>query len=189
MTMGSVWNPRLISKPCRMDEHMTRKVDSYKYISGITKRLVKTWISKEEQRDIPWTPLNKPLAESTVALISSGGIALKDDRPFDQEGERLNPWWGDTSFRVIPRQTTEEDVEIYHLHIDPSYARRDINCLLPLQRLAALEANGEIGRMAPHHYSFMGYIPQPEALIEESVPAIIQGLQVEGVNVVVLVPA
>ncbi|MCJ7703392.1 MAG: hypothetical protein MUO62_17545 [Anaerolineales bacterium] len=96
---------------------MTRKVDSYKYISGITKRLVKTWISKEEQRDIPWTPLNKPLAESTVALISSGGIALKDDRPFDQEGERLNPWWGDTSFRVIPRQTTEEDVEIYHLHI------------------------------------------------------------------------
>jgi D-proline reductase (dithiol) PrdB len=168
---------------------MTQIVDSYKYISGVTKRLVKAWIAMEEPRQIPWTPLVKPLSASTVALISSGAIALKEDQPFDQEGERLNPWWGDTSYRVIPRDATEEDIEIYHLHIDPSYTRQDLNCLLPLQRLVELERNGEIGRSAPRHYSFMGYSPQPAVLIEKSVPGIIQNLGEDGVDVVVLVPA
>ena len=168
---------------------MPKQVDSYKYISSITKRVVKTWIDKEAPREIPWVLLQKPLSECTVALISSGGIALKDDLPFDQEGERRNPWWGDTSYRVIPQNTTEKDIEVYHLHIDPRFARQDINCLLPLQRLAALEESGEIGRAAPRHYTFMGYTPQPQKLIEESTPAIIQSLQEDAVNLVILVPA
>ncbi len=168
---------------------MTKQVDSYKFVSGVTKRLVKAWIDREEPREIPWTPLNKPLSESTVALISTGGIALKDDVPFDQEGERQNPFWGDTSYRVIPRGATENDIEIYHLHINPEFGRRDINSLLPLQRLEEMAAAGEIGVVASRHYSLMGYTPQPEKLIEESTPAIIQSLQEDAVNVVVLVPA
>jgi hypothetical protein len=71
---------------------MAKTVDSYRYISGITKRMIKSWISMEEPREIPWTPLIKPLAECTTSLISSAGIALKTDRLFDQEGERRNPW-------------------------------------------------------------------------------------------------
>jgi hypothetical protein len=67
---------------------MSKVVDSYRFISGITQRLVKSWIKLEAPRDIPWTPLPKGLSDCTVALISSGGIALKTDRPFDQEGER-----------------------------------------------------------------------------------------------------
>jgi hypothetical protein len=35
---------------------------------------------------------------------------------------------------------------------------------------------------------FMGYILQPETLLEESTPAIIRGLQHDDVDVVVLVP-
>lgn len=172
-----------------MSEPKTKQVDSYKFISGITKRLIKSWIAKESPRKIPWTPLSIPLENSTVALISSGGIALKDDTPFDQEGERRNPWWGDTSYRIIPRDTNEEDIEIYHQHIDPSYAKKDLNCLLPLRRLDEMVEAGEIGSSAPHHYSFMGYTPQPAALLEESVPAIIRHLREDGVKVVVLVPA
>jgi D-proline reductase (dithiol) PrdB len=168
---------------------MTKKVDSYKYVSGITKRVIKSWMAQNEPRDIPWTPLENPLSESTVALISSGGIALTEDQPFDQEGERQNPWWGDTSYRILPRDTTEDDVEIYHLHIDPKFAQQDLNVLLPLQRLAALEAAGEIGAVATRHYSFMGYTPQPQKLVAESAPAIIQSLQEDAVNVVILVPA
>jgi len=168
---------------------MTQQVDSYKHLSGITKRLVKTWISRQEQREIPWTPLDKPLSKCTVAIISSGGFALKDDPPFDQEGERKNPWWGDTSYRVLPRDATEKDVEIYHLHVNPTFPRQDLNCLLPLQRLLEFEEAGVIGISAPRHYSFMGYTPQPEALIEETVPAILRSLREDDVDVVLLVPA
>ncbi len=101
---------------------MEKQVDSYRFITGITKRMVKTWVGMEKPRPIPWTPLNKKLSECTVAVISTAGIALKGDRPFDQEGERRNPWWGDPSYRVIPCSATEKDVSIYHMHIDPSYA-------------------------------------------------------------------
>jgi hypothetical protein len=67
------------------------RIDSYRFISGITKRMIKSWISMERPREIPWTPLTKPLSECTVSLISSAGIALKTDRPFDQEGKWRNP--------------------------------------------------------------------------------------------------
>lgn len=71
---------------------MAGMVDSYRYTNGITKRLVKSWIKKETPRAVPWTPLAWPVSEGTVALLSSGGIALKSDHPYDQEGERRNPW-------------------------------------------------------------------------------------------------
>lgn len=168
---------------------MSKTVDSYRFVSGITRRMIETWIKMEEPHSIPWMPLSKPLSECKIAMISSGGIAMKNDIPFDQEGERRNPWWGDPSFRTIPKTVTENDIEIYHLHIKPDFARRDLNCLLPIHRLEQLEKNGEIGSVAETHYSIMGYLLQPEEMLEKSVPAIIQQLRNEHVDVVILVPS
>lgn len=168
---------------------MTRTVDSYRFISGITRRMIKNWIKMETPRPIPWTPLTKPLSECTVALLSSAGVALKSDAPFDQEGERQNPWWGDPSYRVLPKDATEEQVRLYHLHIDPAYAEQDLDCLFPLQRLQELEDQGRIGRTSPRHYSIMGYILDPEELLTKTVPALIRDLKEDFADVVVLVPA
>jgi D-proline reductase (dithiol) PrdB len=168
---------------------MTKTVDSYRFISGITKRMIRSWISMERPRGIPWMPLARPLADSTVSLISTAGIALKTDKPFDQEGERRNPWWGDPSYRILPADATSQDVRVYHQHIDPSYAEQDLNCLFPLQRLEALAEAREIGRSAPRHYSIMGYILRPEQLLADTVPEIIRNLKEDYADVVVLVPA
>jgi D-proline reductase (dithiol) PrdB len=168
---------------------MAKVVDSYRFIGGMSKRLVKSWIKLESPREIPWTALSKPLFDCTVALISTGGIALKTDRPFDQEGERQNPWWGDPSYRIIPQTARTEDIRVYHQHIDPSLAEQDLNCLLPIERLGELAELGQVGRVAPSHYSFMGYILEPQELLEKSVVPIIEHLQVEKVDVVVLIPA
>lgn len=168
---------------------MSKTVDSYRFARGITRRIVKSWIKMETPREIPWTPLSKPLPDCTVALISSGGIALKIDRPFDQEGERQNPWWGDPSYRILPRTATAQDIRLYHLHVDPRFAEQDLDCLIPIQRLNELEEAGEIGQAARRHYSFMGYCLQPDVLLEETTPAIVAHLQEDAVDVVVLVPA
>jgi len=168
---------------------MIKEVDAYRFVSGVTKRAMQTWANMEPKREIPWTPLSKPLSACKVALISSGGIARKDDLPFDQKGEQENPWWGDPSYRIIPRATTSKDIRVYHQHIDPSYAETDMNCLLPIQRLIDLETAGEIGKAAESHYSFMGYILEPAELLEKTVPAIIGHLAQECVDVVLLVPA
>jgi D-proline reductase (dithiol) PrdB len=166
----------------------SKRVDSYRFLDWITRKLVQTWIELETPREIPWTPLARPVEESTVALITSAGLALKTDRPFDQEGERRNPWWGDPSYRVLPHTVRGKDVRLYHLHINSGLPERDLNTLLPAQRLLELEELGEIGRPAAHHYSYMGYILQPRSLLEQSVPAIIRQMRHDGVNVVVLVP-
>ena len=168
---------------------MQKTVDSFRFISGITRRMIKNWINLEKPRPIPWTPLTKPLSEYTVTLLSSAGIALKTDKPFDQDRERQNPWWGDPSYRVLPKTATEAEVRLYHLHIDPSYAEQDLNCLFPLQHLQTLENSGRIGQMSPRHYSLMGYILNPERLLRETVPALIRDLKADLADVVVLVPA
>ncbi len=167
---------------------MEKQIDSYRFITGITRRMVKTWVGLEKPRQIPWTPLTKKLSDCTVATIVTAGMALKSDKPFDQEGERRNPWWGDPSFRVIPCDATEQDVSFYHLHINPSYALQDLNCMLPLGLLQELERVGEIGRSAPRHYSIMGYLLNPEQMLRESVPAIIESLHQDRVDAVLLVP-
>jgi D-proline reductase (dithiol) PrdB len=168
---------------------LAKTVDSFRFISGITKRMIKNWIGMEKPRPIPWTPLAKPLSECTVALLSSAGIALKTDQPFDQEGERKNPWWGDPSYRILPKTASQDDVRLYHMHIDPAYAEQDLNCLFPLQHLQELEASGRIARSSPRHYSIMGYILTPETLLRETVPALIRNLKEDLADVVVLVPA
>jgi D-proline reductase (dithiol) PrdB len=154
----------------------------------VTKKLVQTWIGLETPREIPWTPLSKPLNECTVALISSAGLALKTDVPFDQDGERRNPWWGDPTYRVLPRNAAEKDVKLYHLHIHPRIAEEDLNTILPLRPLLELQNRGEIGRSAANHYSFMGYILEPQVLLEQSTPAMIRHMQRDAVDAVVLVP-
>ena len=168
---------------------MTVRVNSYRFTDIVTTRLVKAWIKLEPQRNIPWKALDKPLSECNVALISTGGIALKSDRPFDQDGERRNPWWGDPSFRVIPASAETDDIQVWHMHIDPALAGQDMNCLLPIDRLRELAAAGFVGHMAASHYSFMGYLLDPEELLQKSIPAIIENLQSEQVDVVALVPA
>jgi D-proline reductase (dithiol) PrdB len=164
----------------------SKQVDSFRYAPLMTKTLMRGWYPKEPAREIPWTPLKKPLAECRVAMISTAGLALANDEPFDQQGERERPWWGDPGFRRIPRDTSE--VRSYHLHINTRHAEEDLNSVLPLQRLLELESEGRVGSSAATHYSFMGYILDPGELLEQTTPAIIEGLREEQVDVVLLVP-
>jgi len=163
-------------------------IDSYRFVDFATRQLMKAWAARENPGVIPFTPLAKPLRECTVALVSTAGVARKDDRPFDQDGERRDPWWGDPSFRVIPLGTTEKDIRVYHLHIDPRFGEADLDVVLPMRRLAELAGEGIVGRPAPAHYSTMGYILDPKELIGTTAPAIAARMRTEHVDAAVLVP-
>lgn len=167
---------------------METTVDSYRFLDFPTRTLVSAWIAREPEREIPWVPLSAPLSDCRIAVVSTAAVAMRGDRPFDQEGERRDPWWGDPSYRVIDREVTAADVAIYHLHIDTSYGARDLDCVMPLGLLCELESGGEIGSSAPSHYSYMGYILDPRELLEQSVPAIVRRMRSEEVDVALLVP-
>jgi D-proline reductase (dithiol) PrdB len=164
-------------------------IDSYRFLDFATRQMMKAWAARQEPGVIPFTPLAKPLRECTVALVSTAGVARNDDRPFDQDGERRNPRWGDPSFRAIPLGTTEKDVRLYHLHIDPRFGEADLDVVLPMRRLAELAGEGAVGRPAPTHYSVMGFILEPRELVEKTAPAIAERMRAERVDAVALAPA
>ena len=164
-------------------------IDSYRFLDFASRQVMKAWAAREQPGVVPFMPLAKPLADCTVALVSTAGIARHDDRPFDQDGERRNPWWGDPSFREIPFGTTEREVRLYHLHIDPRFGEADLDVVLPMRRLAELAEQRVVGRPAAHHYSLMGYILDAGVLIGQTAPAIVERLRADAVDAVALVPA
>ena len=163
-------------------------IDSYRFVDFATRQIMKALAARQEPGEIPFTPLPKPLSQCTVALVSTAGVARNDDRPFDQEGERRNPWWGDPTFRTIPLSTTERDVCLYHMHIDPRFGEEDLDVVLPMRRLAELATAGVVGQAAPTHYSMMGYILEPTELVKDTAPAIARRMLDEGVHAAALVP-
>jgi len=164
-------------------------IDSYRFLDFATRQIMRAWAARQESGVIPFTPLARPLRECTVALLSTAGVARNDDRPFDQDGERRNPWWGDPSFRAIPLGTTEKDVRLYHLHIDPRFGEADLDVVLPMRRLAELAGEGVVGRPASTHYSVMGYILEPRELVEQTAPAIAERMRADLADAAALVPA
>ena len=164
-------------------------IDSYRFLDFASRQVMKAWTSRQEPGLIPFTTLKKPLKECTVALLSTAGVARNDDRPFDQDGERRNPWWGDPSYRAIPLGTTEKDVRLYHLHIDPRFGESDLDVVLPMRRLMELSREGVVGPPAPTHYSTMGYILDPAELLQKTAPAIVERMRSDGVDAAALIPA
>lgn len=132
---------------------------------------------------VPWTPLGKPLAEARVAIVTSCGVHLASDVPFD-----LDAPGGDVSWRALPGDARAADVAITHGHYDTRDARRDLNVVFPLDRLRELAAEGVVGSVAAWHYGFMGSIMRPAPLIARSAPEVAAQLKADAVDVVLLTP-
>jgi hypothetical protein len=134
--------------------------------------------------ETPWTPVAKPLTESRVAVVTTGGLYRPGlDRPF--ETDALD---GDVSYREIPRETAIATLGIAHPHFAREVAEADMNTIFPLDRLAELGADGVIGDLAPTHFSTMGYAPRAADLVEQTAPAIVARMRAEAVDVALLVP-
>ena len=171
-------------------EQTDKIVDGFRFLPPALKAWVRTFIPEEEFKGpIPWTPKSKPLSQMTISLVTSGGISLKSDPPFDMEREKREPLWGDRSFRMIPRGTTEKDIEVNHLHINTNYIKQDINVILPLTRMAEFEQEGIIGRLAATSYSFYGFQWQNIDFLKEAIEPISKRMKLEGVEAAFLTPA
>jgi D-proline reductase (dithiol) PrdB len=165
-------------------------VDGFRFLPPGLKAWIRTFIPEEEFRgSIPWTPLLKPLNQTAIALVTSAGISLKSDPPFDMERERREPFWGDRSFRMIPRGTTEKEIDVNHLHINANYIRQDINVMLPLERMAEFETERIIGRLAPTAYSFYGFQWKSNEFLKTAIEPISKKMKEERVEAVLLTPA
>lgn len=168
---------------------MSLKGDFHRSVSrllGPFPGVVRWWARRsataEAEGETPWTPFERRLADSRVAVVTTGGFHLAAQQAFDCDA-------GDPSFREIPADVRLEDLLITHTHYDARDAREDPNILFPLDRLRELVEEGALGSLAPTQYSMMGYVPQIDALVEETAPALSEGMLSEEVDLVVLTPA
>jgi len=128
----------------------------------------------------PWTPLEKPLSECRLGLVASGGIYVSGQVAFH--------WRDDTTFREIPTDVRTEDLRATHFAYDLTDARRDPNVVFPIDTLRRLVADGLIGALARHAFTFMGGIYSARKVGEDLAPRITEQLVAEKVDAALLVP-
>ena len=167
-------------------------IDSFKYLP----RLIQAVYESDERQPelpVPWTPLPKPLGDCKFGLITSGGLYHRGVEPsFDLEREKEQPTWGDPSFRTIRTDIQQTELGASHLHINTQWVQEDVNVLLPIQRFQELVAEGKVGALADHAYSFMGYQgypPDASAWVQEYAPQVVEKLKGESVDCVLLTPS
>ena len=167
-----------------------KEVDSFRFTGEIIKKLVLNMIEKElEQRSIPWTPTSKQISNSKVSLVTTAGISMKTDTPFDMETERQKGDWGDPSWRLIKHGSKIEHLDVNHLHIDTTYIKKDINVALPMDIIQDFYQKGIVGSISKFHYSIMGYQGSDTSRLKnQSSPEIARSMKQDNVDLAILAP-
>lgn len=126
----------------------------------------------------PLAVSTKPGKECRVALIGSGGIYARGQIAFHHKD--------DISFRIIDPNTSIADLRVTHFAYDMTSARQDINCVLPLEPLRHLQAEGTIADSTV--YTLMGGIYSSRRVTETLAPALTATLIQDEVDLAILVP-
>ncbi len=127
-----------------------------------------------------WQPITKPLSESKVMLIGSGGIYRTGQIAFHTKD--------DTSVRVIDANTESSELRTAHFAYDQTDAREDPNCVFPLERLRELAAEGVIGSLNGNAYGFMGGIYSTRRTLAGTAEILLGQCRAEEPDLVLLVP-
>lgn len=131
----------------------------------------------------PWTVPAQPLTEARLALVTTAGLHRRGDRPFvtDLKGS-------DISYRRFPVDLPA--AEFAQSHVSTNFDRtgfaRDVNVVLPRDRLREWVAQGKLGSLAPTVVSFMGAIRSYDRLYQETGPEVAEWLRGEGVGLVLV---
>ncbi|MCX7670669.1 MAG: glycine/betaine/sarcosine/D-proline family reductase selenoprotein B [Anaerolineae bacterium] len=132
----------------------------------------------------PWAPLARPLAQCTVALVTTCGLYRADTQLPFAAWHHL----GDPSFREIHLDTPTDRLRIAHARYDHRHVAADLNVAVPIAHFNALVAEGVVGRLYPWIYSFMGYVTQTRQLVNETAPTVARRLKADGVDAAFLTP-
>lgn len=134
---------------------------------------------------VPWAPLETPLPECRLALVSTAGMVLPGQEPFDDTVKG-----GDWSFREVPADAAVASLRDTHRSeaFDHSGMARDPNLAFPLDRVRELAEEGRIGEVAPRHVSLMGSLSAPGRFLRDTAPEVARRLVADGVDAALLVP-
>jgi hypothetical protein len=143
--------------------------------------------------EAPFAPLDGPLAEQRLALITAGGVFTRDDDPMGRDGptqaESLSLIQdflrGTPTLSTIAVDTPPEQLTARHPGYDARTAQRDPDTVFPLTHLRAVAAEGRV-QLADEHYAFTGATSQ-RRLEKQVAPRWAEHMAAREVDVVFLV--
>ena len=165
------------------------KVDSFRFLPRSFRPLYESRGPFGGEEAPVWAPFEKRLKQSKIALLTSAGMYLQGSQePFDMEGEKANPEWGDPTWRAIP--SNANDIGFAHLHINPEDMVTDPEIALPSRLLGTLAEEGVIGSTTTEHVSVMGYQDRSlKGWKETTAPQIVAWLRDQNADGMILAPA
>lgn len=128
----------------------------------------------------PLASLSKPLSESKLGLVASGGIY--------QTGQIAFHFKDDISYRKIDTDKETATLRATHFAYDLTDARADPNVVFPIDTLKQCVQEGLIGQLSNPAYTFMGGIYSSRKVRDILAPAIADELQKDEVDLALLVP-
>lgn len=130
------------------------------------------------------TPLDKPLSECRVSMLTSGGVShcsMPEWDAFARNDFRLD---------TVDPASTGTDFAVNDSYYDTADAQQDVNTVFPIERLRELADDGTIGSVSPRLWSgFMGRIYKRSHVNDVAGPAFAEELHADEVDLVLLVPA
>lgn len=135
--------------------------------------------------DVPFSKLEKPLSECTVALVSTSDVAIR------KEGEEVHS--GDEATLVgnvysLPSDTPEELYYTKQEHFDRGATHLDdVNTYFPITRLHELAVQGKIGKVAARSHGVYTAYSQRKTR-EVDAPEVLRRCREDNVDAVVLTP-
>ena len=112
---------------------------------------------------IPYPPFTAKLEEAKICLVTTAAVRGKDQPPFQVDG--------DNSFRTLDGTLPASAFTYDDAHYDHACVDRDLNCVFPVDRLAELAKDGQIGGVSEKHFS-MGFSQALRELRENTIPAL-----------------
>lgn len=132
----------------------------------------------------PFTPLRKPLADCTVALVSTSEIAVKGDPRFGDDPEfraKGNVYAVPSDTPAAQLYSRTQSYDRYATTLD------DPNAYFPVDRLHEAVAGGRIGKVAANCIGVYNAYSQRKT-IERDAPEVLGQCRAMGVDVAILVP-
>ena len=161
------------------------KIPKLSHLSTKNKTALSLYPWKNCKPDL-YNQLQKPLAECSVAIVSSAGLYdVHSQETFDS-----TILGGDFSYRIIPSDINMDSLREGHRSnsFDHEGIRENPSTGLPIPQLNALVKEGYIGKINYRHFSIMGSIIAPTRFIKNTIPDIVKCLKEDQVDIVLLVP-
>lgn len=148
----------------------------------VNERYPGSMITKEDY--VPLARLRKSLSECRLTFVSTAGVQPTGTLPFDT----VHPV-GDYTFRRVPSGASPRELEIHQLKYPTHGAARDLNVIFPIERLQEFAAEGIVGALTPHFFSFIGYNMDAERFERTLAEEIAEAVAGEGADVALMSPA